>query len=286
MRHRRKLAISLMAIAAGVSVGFLILRQTAYAPVWIVGDQQLLSEIATNAEAGSAIRGIAAVGRVTDQALLGDIAIEGHDKTVQIAAVRKLNDQTILANVATNVRPMQYEVAIEAIHELSLAPTLAKIAVEHEIWFVRSAAVARIEDQALLAKIAENDSDENVRLAAVMRLTDQTALAKIATTNESNRMRLRAVEKLDDQAVLARIVAVDKDQWVVFAAESKLPGGREKHLEQQRERERAETAARAEARRKWDEEHPEEAICREMHGSVWSNSGGHLQCSVPAPLKP
>jgi hypothetical protein len=151
---------------------------------------------------------------------------------------------------------------------------------------VRSAAVTRIEDQSLLAKIAEGDRDENVRLAAVMRLTDQAVLARIATTNESDRMRLRAVERLDDQAVLARIVATDKDQWVVFAAEDRLPGGREKHIEQQREQERTAAAARVEASRKWDEEHPEEVICREMHGSVWSTSGGHLSCSVPAPLKP
>jgi hypothetical protein len=286
MQFHRTLAIGLTAIAAAAIVGYFIVRRTTYAPIWIVADQHLLSKIAKDAEIASASRGITAAERITDQALLGDVAIEGHDKSVQIAAVRRLDDQVILANVAMNVRPIQYEVAIEAIHKLSVAPVLAKIAVENEVWLVRSAAVAQIEDQSLLAKIAEEDPDQNVRLAAVIRLTDQTALAKIATTNEDSRMRYRAVQRLDDQVVLARIVALDKDESVVFAAESKLPGGREKHLEQQRERERAEAAARTAAARKWDEEHPEEVECRQRHGPVWSYSSGDLWCSVPAPLKP
>jgi hypothetical protein len=61
---------------------------------------------------------------------------------------------------------------------------------------VRSAAIAKITDQAVLTKLAATDKDWLVRYSAAKLLTDQSALPKVANGDENPSVRTAAAEKL------------------------------------------------------------------------------------------
>jgi hypothetical protein len=110
----------------------------------------------------------AAVGKLTDQAVLAKIAVQDKVRDVRLAAVKKLTDQAVLAKFA--------------LEELDIG----------------RAAVGKLTDQALLAKIAVEGKYDEAREAAVEKLTDQALLAKIAEQEESRFIRAKAVAAMDE----------------------------------------------------------------------------------------
>jgi uncharacterized protein YgiM (DUF1202 family) len=127
------------------------------------------------------------------------IAEEKKAASVRLAAVKKLTDQAVLAKIA--VEDMAADVRLAAVEKLTDQAVLAKIAVEDMAASVRYAAVEKLTDQALLAEVALIGKDATVGHAAVEKLTDQALLAKIATEEKPRSLRRVAVEKLTDQAV-------------------------------------------------------------------------------------
>lgn len=100
------------------------------------------SNTTTNTTTGPFAADIATVEKLTDQAMLADIAMKNTDLSVRKAAVEKLTDQALLAKVAQNAAD----------------------------WIVRRAAVEKLTDKALLEDIATKDSVLFVRKAAKSRL--------------------------------------------------------------------------------------------------------------------
>jgi hypothetical protein len=161
----------------------------------------------------------AAVEKLTDQAVLAEIAGTDGDNDVRKAAVAKLTDQAALAEVAKNIwRP---DVQMAAVAKLTDQVVLAEIAKTCSNNDIRQAALGKLTDQALLAEVAKNGIRAEVQMAAVAKLTDQAVIAKVAKTC-SKYAREAAVEKLIDQAVLAEIATKDSDWNVRYAAVRKL----------------------------------------------------------------
>ena len=161
----------------------------------------------------------AAVEKLTDQAVLAEIAGTDGDNDVRKAAVAKLTDQAALAEVAKNIwRP---DVQMAAVAKLTDQVVLAEIAKTCSNNDIRQAALGKLTDQALLAEVARNGIRAEVQMAAVAKLTDQAVIAKVAKTC-SKYAREAAVEKLIDQAVLAEIATKDSDWNVRYAAVRKL----------------------------------------------------------------
>ena len=120
----------------------------------------------------------AAVGQLTDQALLEKIAAGNDDLDARLLAVKRLTGQA----------------------------ALAQIAVSSKFPAVCDAAIRRVTDQTLLANIAAGD-ESYVRSSAIQNLTDQAQLAKVAQTGVDPHVRWIAVAKLKDQALLAEVAA-------------------------------------------------------------------------------
>ena len=171
-----------------------------FLPAW-VDISQLLSRLLSRfpqselamlaVENGNADVRKAAVGKLTDHALLAKLAVEDGVADVRKAAVEKLTDQAMLA----------------------------KVAVEDKDEYVRRAAVEKLTDQAVLAKMAmAEDWRGSFKYVAVERLTDQAMLAKVMMEARDGSVRTAAVKKLTDQAVLAKVAVEDKVSLVRYTA--------------------------------------------------------------------
>jgi hypothetical protein len=165
------------------------------------GDIERLAGKCSNGDQKACKNLKAAVGELTDQALLAKIAVESKYMNVRWVAVEKLNDPALLARIA--VGDKDWSVRESAIHKLTDA-------------------IGKLTDQAVLAKFAVEGGDAAVRGAAVEKLTDQAALAKVAVESQDAAVRSAAVEKLNDPALLARIAVGDKDWHVRLSAIHKL----------------------------------------------------------------
>jgi hypothetical protein len=114
------------------------------------GDQRACLVLARSASATIDVR-LAAVRKLTDQALLTDLATTSPVRDIRLAAIRGLIDQDALADLARH----------------------AKGAVE------RGAAVERLTNQEVLANIARTDPSKWVRRRAANCLTDEHQIAKL-----------------------------------------------------------------------------------------------------------
>jgi hypothetical protein len=180
-------------------------------------DQALLADIARTDHRDARWK---AVERLTDQTLLADLARTGSDSSVRLEAAKKLIDETLLADLAKT--GSDGDVRQEAVKKLTDQALLADIArtdsyVKARLWAVHT---LTDDQQPILADIARMDSDSSVRWVAVRRLTDQALLAVIARKDGDSSVREMAVKSLTDQALLADIARTDSDGKVrVVAAE-------------------------------------------------------------------
>lgn len=118
------------------------------------GDQRACSALARMPTADIEVR-LAAVRRITDQAVLVDLATTSTVRDIRLAAIRGLIDQDAVADLARH----------------------AKGAIE------RGVAVERLKDQKALADIARRDTSKWVRQRAANRLTDEQLIAALVSEN-------------------------------------------------------------------------------------------------------
>jgi len=124
------------------------------------------------------------VARLTDQALLGRIALEKEGGSDVV--LKNLSDQSVLG----------------------------KLACQSEKPYVRCLATQKVGDQALLATLAIQDGDCEVRCTAVGALTDESALARVAVDGRHQDACIAAAGKLTDQALMAKVVSEAPDALV------------------------------------------------------------------------
>lgn len=131
--------------------------------------------------------------------LLVNFATNDRDWFVRVAAVERVTDQAVLAEVAKTDE--ETSVRRSAIEKLTSQAVLGDIARTDKDEFSRKAAVKNLLDKIVLAEIASTDRDEDVRQAAIAKLTDQSALASVAKTGPSWATRWAATESIEDQLV-------------------------------------------------------------------------------------
>jgi uncharacterized DUF497 family protein len=125
-----------------------------------------------------------AVGRLTNQSLLEDIAKTDPKEHVRVVAVKHITNEVVLGEFArTDSREG-----------------------------VRAAAVGGISGEALLVEIVSNKKEEfEVRRAAVGRLQNESVLAEIATSDGDSRIRDKAKSKVRDSQLLSFIAKHEMD---------------------------------------------------------------------------
>jgi len=157
------------------------IRQSA---LWKISNSNILARIGPWTKKDYTVK-------VTNQALLSEIAVGAKDPFIRLAAVEKCTNQTVLAKV--------------------LADDVDKD--------VRGAAVEKVTSQELLARLARTDASEEIRKKAFARLTD-TALKESAGKWASPEF----AEQVTDRVLLAEIASYAKDKKVCEAAIRKLTG--------------------------------------------------------------
>jgi len=106
----------------------------------------------------SLIARIEAVEKLTDRAILADIAKTDSDEDVRRKAVGKLTDQNLLADIAKNDSCLKPARSIR----------FAGFMISDE--YVRTLAIKKLTDQNILAEIAKAESNGHIRKAAVEKL--------------------------------------------------------------------------------------------------------------------
>jgi hypothetical protein len=139
-----------------------------------------------------------------------------------------LTDQTVLAELAKS-RAYDGTALLEIINKLTDQSTLADIAQNNGITYVRLAALDKLTDQNLAHDIfsdiirkSKKSGDSSIRMDAVRILTNQSMLADLAKNDINHSVREAAVAKLTDQEVLAQIAKYDVILDVRIAAAKKL----------------------------------------------------------------
>jgi hypothetical protein len=184
-----------------------------------INDQFVLGDI-VKYDKESTVRQ-AAFKRITYQNVLGDIAKNGTDLSIRSEAVNRINDQRILIDIAKN-NIIDTKLRITAIDKISDQSILNDLAKSDTNVYVRQNAVNKIIDQRVLSEIAKNDIAPDVRLTAVYNITDQMILAEIAKNDVAPEVRKTAVKNITDQMILAEIVKNDKNLNVRETAVRKI----------------------------------------------------------------
>ncbi|HNX96331.1 MAG TPA: hypothetical protein PKK12_01495, partial [Candidatus Aminicenantes bacterium] len=135
--------------------------------------------------------------------------------------VKKLSDPALLLDVArASADPDTRKAATICLEDRSL---LAAIAVDDKDWSVRAAAHEKLGDaQAVAAEVARNSDNSFSREKAVRILDNQAVLARVALQDEKYTVRHEAVSRLNDRSVLEQVIRQDKSSPVVAAARLRL----------------------------------------------------------------
>lgn len=150
-----------------------------------------------------------AVSKVTDQALLADIAKTARCKTIRMAAAVRLTDNALAQTMFSNIAENDILDSTKAISQVTDQILLAGIAKTGSRGSLRIAAAARLIDKALAQSIffdiAQHDAFEKIKTEATWNLTDQAMLASLAISTSSESVRLAATRMIEDQVALAGV---------------------------------------------------------------------------------
>jgi len=171
-----------------------------------------LARIAMNSKKFS--ERIEAVEKLSDSALLAQIARSDKDHNIQIAAIKNphLSEQEVFSQIARSAEYFKVrEAAIERLADPSVLVFIVKNDADGSL---REAAVENpnFVDQKTLSEIAQNDESKRVRRAAVMKITSQESLAAIAPRVEGELLSA-VLSRITDQAVLASLISENTDNF-------------------------------------------------------------------------
>jgi len=180
-----------------------------------------------------------AVDKLTDQAVLADLAKNDAEYYVRWGAVKKITDQAVLTDVAENDKNCYVLLAVaEKLTDQTLAQKVYADLASNYVDDVRLRAAEKLTDQTLAQKVyaylAKNSADDDVRLKAAGKLTDQTLAQKAyadLAKKAADDVRLEAAGKLTDQTLAQEIYAEVKKSASSSDArrEAGEPGGYSPH---------------------------------------------------------
>jgi hypothetical protein len=183
---------------------------------------------------------ILAIGRIGGR-VLADIARRAADVETALAAVARLDDEALLGEIsalslpdavrdAAFARAERLAAARQSAEDATLlGPALTQgdaglfgIATADPVAAMRAAAARNLTEQELLFKVARGDPEAAVRASAAGALTDPALLAKIVADDADPAVRAAAVSRMTDQKALAAIAANDPEERVRRTARRNL----------------------------------------------------------------
>ena len=178
-------------------------------------EQAILSQVALN-DSDERVR-LSAVERVTDQKILRQVALNDSKPKVRLNAVSRLADQEILSQIA--VSDSDVEVRKSAVGNITDQHQLAKIVVHASACIAtRKVAISRLNDQELLGRVMQHSVYPDVRKSCTFRVQDQAILSQVALNDSDNDVRRAAVGRVTDQVFLSQVALNDSDgivRWYV-----------------------------------------------------------------------
>jgi len=159
----------------------------------------------------------AAVSRVDDPAILGEVARTDPDDEVRAEAIRGLAG---LAMEATD-SPSAHAVLAQLV-ELGRIREIATAAKSASSAAVRAVAVDLLDDTKSLGSVSRHASDSATRLRALERLTDDEEIAAVAIKSEHTDAAVAALERVADQDALQAIAQRARSKVAARRARTRL----------------------------------------------------------------
>lgn len=122
----------------------------------------------------------AAVGKLTDQALLAELAVEHNDEGIRRIAVEQINDQAFLEQVASRSRWL--EIKVIAIGKMTNQTILCQWAEKDHQAAIRLASVRQIQAENFLVQRLPAEPSASVRSALIAALRQKDSLRQVALT--------------------------------------------------------------------------------------------------------
>jgi tetratricopeptide (TPR) repeat protein len=173
----------------------------------------------------------AAIPRVTDPEVLGEVVKKETDASVRQFAIDRIDvsqvtDELVLGEVAKRHQAMaSRKVATVRIKSSTL---LLEIANGTDDKALRDLALRRVTDPSLLATAVVDGC--GIALAILSLITDKTQLSRIAKTAKDKECREKAVARVEDEAVLSEVAKSDPEASVRAQAGKRLPPAQWKDL--------------------------------------------------------
>jgi hypothetical protein len=159
----------------------------------------------------------AAVSRIDDVAVLGEVARTDPDEEVRAEAVRGLAGIGAEADDAT-----QATAAVRILVALGRTKELVLVARDSSSADVRAAIVDLIEDQKTLASIGRQARDGGTRLHALSRLTDPGEVLSVALRAEHTDVAVAALERTSDAEALQEVALRARNKVAARRARARL----------------------------------------------------------------
>jgi len=187
-----------------IAMGSKYHRWDREAAVEKISDQAVLKDIAFNAQEYDART--AALKKITDQTLLVEITLSNKDIYFRSEAAKRVTDQTVLKGLVQNKKE-KLEIRIAAMWNLTDTSLLIDVALHNTYSSLRIAAAKHITDQVVLNNIALNDQEEEVRNVAISKISDQSALRDMAIKYYNSTSAIVALNKMQNiDSLLLKII--------------------------------------------------------------------------------
>jgi uncharacterized protein DUF349 len=159
----------------------------------------------------------AAVGRLSEIDVLGEIARTDPDEDVRSEAIRGL------AGLAAETKePDRASEVVRQLLMLGRTKEVVVVARENTNPLVRGAVVDLIDDSKSLGSVSRHAQDGSTRLRALARLTDPEEILNVALKGEHTDSAVSALERIEDPAALSAIAQRGRNKVAARRARTKL----------------------------------------------------------------
>jgi len=187
------------------------------AAVYEIGDEDIDALRALAREDADARVRRAAVSRVGDAAVLGEVGRTDPDEDVRLEAIRGLAGLAVEASDASQAEPMLRQLA-----DLGRVKEVATAAKSAPNVAVRAAAVAVLQDSKSLGSVSRHAADSATRLRALEKLNDPEEIAAVALKSEHTDAAVAALERVTDHEALAGIAQRARNKVAARRARMRL----------------------------------------------------------------
>lgn len=168
---------------------------------------------------GQSVR-LALISKLTDPALLEEIAARDCNREIRARAINHLSEEPRLASLFAKLDdPLLRQ---EVIRKVKAPALLKAMLAEEDDDANRIYLVERLQDQPLLSTIALGDHHPLVRIAAAIKLTDLTASVAVITRDPDQRVRMAALGNIADESAIASVAADSDDEQIRWLAVERL----------------------------------------------------------------